>query len=71
MSFINHFNQLCKTYLFSKHARNNFPFPKEVIIKATKPLKLVYIDVCKLIYPHLFGKSKYFLLFIVYFSRKN
>ncbi|XP_070035165.1 uncharacterized protein [Nicotiana tomentosiformis] len=66
---INHSNQLCEACLLEKSARRSFP--KEVMSRSTKPLQLVHTDVCGLINPPSFGKSKYFLLFIEDFSRKT
>ncbi|KAL4273099.1 hypothetical protein GQ457_13G010880 [Hibiscus cannabinus] len=66
---ISHPNQLCEACLLGKHARSSFL--KEATSRATELLQLVHTDVCGPIKPPLFGKSRYFLLFIDDYNRKT
>ena len=74
---IDHPNQLCEGCLLGKQSRRSFP--KENVSRASEPLQLVHLDVCRPINPPSLGKNHYFLTFIndfswkmwVIFSRKN
>ena len=66
---ISHPNQLCEGSLLGKQFRMSFP--KESNSRAKKPLELIHVDVCGPIKPCSLDKNNYFLLFIVYFSRKT
>ena len=61
--------QVCEGCLHEKQLKKSFP--KESNSRARKSLELIHMDVCSPIKPRSLGKSKYFLLFIDYFSRKN
>lgn len=66
---IDHPKQLCEACLLGKHLRKSFP--KKSILRITKPLQLVYINVCGPINPSSLGKSSCFILFIDDYSKKT
>ena len=64
---INMPNKLCHSCVAGKHHMTSFP--KKSTFQATKPLELIYIDICEPISPPTLGGSQYFLLIIDEFSR--
>ena len=62
-------DQVCEGCLLGKQFKKGFP--KELSLRAQKPLELIHTDVCGPIKPSSLGKSNYFLLFIDEFSRKT
>lgn len=60
---------LCEACIIGKHHRDKFP--KASSWRATKPLMLVYADICGPMQTPSLSGSKYFLLFIDDFSRKT
>ena len=60
-------NQLYQSCVAGKQHRSSFP--KGSLFRASKPLELVYIDICGPISPSTLGGSRYFLLIVDDFSR--
>ena len=61
------FEHKCSFCLAGKHARA--PFPKETEFRASKPLELVYVNICGLVTQSTINGEKYFLLIVDDFSR--
>ena len=61
------FEHKCSCCVAGKHARA--PFPKATEFRASKPLELVYADICGPITPSTISGGKYFLLIVDDFSR--
>ena len=60
-------DQLCRSCVAGKHHRSSFP--KASQFRASKPLELVYMDICGPISPSTLGGTRYFLLIVDDFSR--
>jgi hypothetical protein len=61
MPQIDHVEQLCDTYVVTKHKR--WPFPWHALYRALKQLELVHGDLCGPITPSTPGR-RYFLLLV-------
>jgi transposase InsO family protein len=59
---IDHADELCEACLARKQRRT--PFPQQARYRATRPLKLVYGDLCGPITPATPSGKKYFLLLV-------
>jgi hypothetical protein len=64
---ITHPDQLCHGCLAGKQTR--VAFPKSTTFRASKPLELVYVDLCGPITPATIAGNKYFMLVVDDFSR--
>jgi hypothetical protein len=64
---ISHPEQVCHGCLAGKQSRNHFPHATS--FRASKPLELVYVDLCGPITPATPGGNKYFMLLVDDYSR--
>ena len=64
---INAPDHICRSCMAGKQHRN--PFPQASHFRATRPLELVYMDICGPIMPSTLGGSRHFLLIVDDFSR--
>lgn len=64
---IKHPKQMCDTCVLAKQTRSQFP--KESRYITSKPLELIYANVCGKIAPKTHGGNEYFLLVVDGFSR--
>ncbi|KAI3741687.1 hypothetical protein L1987_59361 [Smallanthus sonchifolius] len=59
---ISHPKQVCEGCMVAKQSRK--PFPREASWRASKPLELVYADLCGPVTPQTKGGNRYFMLIV-------